>query len=88
MIRDEQDALTPLVESRNHRIKSKPCPRCRGNMHPTIMADYVFSPHDPLPKTVGRCVDCSLVLDPQTNLILETGNPANIEDPFKIDVQD
>lgn len=88
LLDDEVDELSPLVEARNYSIKSRPCLRCKGNMHPSLLVEHAFSPHDPLPRMVGRCVDCGLVLDPQTNLILSTGNPAAIDDPFKIKTQE
>lgn len=53
-------------------------------MHPFIYVEAVYSEHDPLPRTMARCVDCGQVLDPGTGIILELGNPAKIEDPFAI----
>lgn len=84
LIEGYEDELTPLADKRNYRIKSTPCIRCHGNLHPFLDPHRAFTPDSPLPKTLGRCVDCGSIWDPDTNFILNTGDPRKIEEPFPI----
>ena len=88
LIAGEVDELTPLAEARMSELKRTPCTRCGGNMHPELHTAHAYSAHDPLPRTLARCTDCGRLMDPRSGLILETGNPANIEDPFKLSIKD
>jgi hypothetical protein len=84
LLEGHENELTPLAEERLRRIKTKPCPRCQSAMHPYINAQYAFSAHDPLPRTLARCTECRLEWDPLTDLIVANGRPQDIEDPFVI----
>lgn len=84
MIAGVQDELTDLSEAHLAAVKRKPCPRCQSAMHQFVNPKYPFSPHDPLPRVLGRCTECGLEWDPITNLILDTGDPRKVEDPYII----
>jgi len=84
LIQGIQDELTPLAESRTLRIKSMPCPRCGSSMSPQFYAPKVFSEHDPLPRVVAYCQECGATIDPETNIVLDTGDPRRVNDPLPI----
>lgn len=79
-----RDELTELAAKRMESIKGTPCPRCKSAMHPYFHPTTAFSPDDPLPRTIGRCVDCELEWDPLSGLIIKTGNPSKMRDPRPI----
>jgi hypothetical protein len=83
LLQGERDELTDLARARIERIKGTPCPRCSASLHPKI-ANYreVFTPHDPLPRYVAHCIDCGFEGDPESGLIVDTGNAARVKDPL------
>lgn len=84
MIQGIDDELTPLSEKRTAEIKSTPCPRCRSAMSPQLYTPRVFSHHDPLPRVMAYCQDCGATVDPQTNIVLDTGDPRRVDDALPI----
>lgn len=80
----EVDVLGPLAEQRHATMKSRPCPRCGGAMHPELNSATPFVQHDPLPQTLAKCVDCGHTYDPMSGIVISNGNPAKVEDPFDI----
>lgn len=80
MIQGIPDELTPLAEERMRKIKSMPCPRCHASMAPQLYTAQVFSKHDPLPRTIAVCPECTASIDPTTNLVLSTGDGRLVED--------
>ncbi len=84
LIKDEKDALTPLVEERASVISNTPCMRCGAAMQPHLHAPDAFSSDDPLPRQHARCVECGLIWDPKTDLVLDTGDPRKIEEALPI----
>ncbi len=84
MVAGIEDELSDLSETRMASIRKKPCPRCRSAMHPFVNPKHPFSSADHLPRVLGRCTECGLEWDPLTNLILNTGDPRKIMDPYPI----
>jgi hypothetical protein len=84
LIQHDADILSPAQEARAVFHETTPCPRCKGALHPALHSPYAFTQGEVLPRTLARCVDCELLLDPATGLILETGNPGKIEQPLPI----
>lgn len=80
----ETDVLSGMVEKRRYDITAKPCPRCGGAIHQYLDAQYAFTSEDPLPRSTARCVDCSYSYDPQTGIVLNTGNPARVEEALPL----
>lgn len=80
MIAGYRDVLTPEVAERDFRIRNSRCPRCGGAMQTRMHPNFLFSPDDPLPRSVAHCVDCKFTVDPKTNLVLDTGSIANLEE--------
>ncbi len=84
LVQGEADELTPLVEKRSTAIRRTPCLRCGGAMQPHLHAQDAYAPDDPLPRQHARCVDCGLIWDPKTNLVLDTGDPSKIEEALPL----
>lgn len=84
MVRGHEDILTPAMEQRQAKIERTPCPRCGSAMQGHIHANHVFTDAELLPRTCAKCVECGLILDPVTNLILDTGDPRKIEEALPI----
>ena len=80
LIQGVPDILTPLAESRTSGIKRMQCPRCGSSMGPSLYVPAVFSEHDPLPRTVAKCPECGSIIDPQTQIVLHTGDPRAVGD--------
>lgn len=80
MIAGIEDELTPLAEARMAKIKSSACPRCHSSMSPQIHTPNVFSPHDPLPRMMAYCQECTATIDPNTGIVLSTGNGSLVKD--------
>lgn len=79
-----EDELTPAREKHDGVITKTPCMRCGGAMQPHLHASMAFTDASPLPRTVGRCVDCGLILDPISGLVLDTGDASKIEEALPL----
>jgi len=53
-------------------------------MSPQLYVQQMFSAYDPLPRTVAYCQDCGATVDPQTNIVLDTGDPRKVDDALPI----
>lgn len=84
LLAGEQDVLTPLAEQRRFDITTKPCPRCGGAIHQYLDPQHAFSPENPLPRSVGRCVDCGYTYDAASGIVLNNGNPAKVEEALPL----
>jgi ribosomal protein S27AE len=83
LIQGIPDILAPLAEQRMARIKT-PCPRCGAAMAPHLYARQTFTEHDPLPRTMARCPECGAMVDPVTQIVLDTGDPRKIDEALPI----
>lgn len=80
LTRGIQDELTPLAKERSLKIQQMPCPRCKSAMEPHIHPTHTFTEAEMLPRTMARCVECQCTVDPQTGLVLDTGDPRLVQD--------
>ena len=87
LLQGHSNEIGPLQESRHHKAKSYPCPRCGGPMHAQLRAQP-FGTDDPLPRQLLQCVDCEHTVDELSGIVVKTGNVGKIEDPFKINTDD
>ncbi len=71
-----QDELTCEREEQRKLNESIVCPRCRDGMTEEGCGNHPFGGRWTIPKKLLRCPSCKMLLDPDTNLILESGNPA------------
>ena len=53
-------------------------------MSPQLYTPRVFSHHDPLPRVMAYCQDCGATVDPQTNIVLDTGDPRRVDEALPI----
>ena len=60
-----------------YRQKSK-CPRCGEVMQKEFDVRTAHESDDLLPRALLRCSNCGCLIDPHTNLVVETGSPAKI----------
>lgn len=56
-------------------------------MHPQMRTNP-YTSDDPLPRQLLCCVDCEHTVDELTGVVVKLGNPANIDDPFKINTDE
>lgn len=85
MLKGQEDILSPLAAQRNSAIKGTPCPRCGTALSPQLAPiNAVFSPDDPLPKTLGWCQTCDFVASAETSVIYHTGDGRKVDDPLPI----
>lgn len=84
MIEGVEDELTPRSDARLAKIKSMQCPRCGSAMSPQLYAPQVFVQHEPLPRVVAYCQDCGSTIDPETNIVLSTGDGRRVEEALPL----
>lgn len=53
-------------------------------MQNVLFGNEAFRAGDPLPRNVAQCVVCQYAIEPQTGLVVNTGNASLIEDPLPI----
>lgn len=82
LIEHEPDVLAPALEGRTQKF-SVPCPRCGGAMHQRL-AERAFNTNSVLPRTSARCVDCGHEIDTQSGMVMQMGNPAQVEPALPI----
>ncbi len=52
------------------------CPRCRGECKREAVAGHAFAdPETLVPRSCLRCLNCKVLFDPHSDLILERGEP-------------
>ena len=85
LIQGEEDLITPRVELEQQIRDTTPCPRCGGHFEKVLDPDRAFSPDRVLPRFFHKCEVCGYTHDPHSGLVIDLGNPAKAEDPFKID---
>lgn len=73
-----QDVLTPLQEKEAVFFRHSTCPRCQKyGSEPFVNPRAPFSPGNPLPNKLLRCLSCGTEFDPYTRLITKvTTGPA------------
>lgn len=80
LLSTESDYVTEAGDERRERAAGTPCPKCGGALQATMLPDYIFAEHDPLPRFMSKCVDCGHTFNPENGMIIESGNPARVEE--------
>jgi len=88
LLQGEEDMITPEVAATQAIQDSTPCPRCGGHFHKMLDPNRAFSADRALPRSFLQCVDCGYTYDPHTEIVIATGNPAKVKDPFKINARE
>lgn len=58
--------------------RSKKCHRCHSDLHKEFDSRHVFSQGTQIGRALLRCSFCRSLVDPFTNIILDTGNPSKV----------
>ncbi len=88
LIGADEDILTPMADKQLSEIKRYPCAKCGGSMHPDMGGPKPYADGQPLPKVMAKCVDCGRVVDPESGIVISTGNVGKIDDPFHLDTSE
>jgi len=80
MLEGVEDVLTPAAKERTERFKAMRCLYCKGNVIPeSTVEDAERIPEgEILPKALARCLECRCLFEPDTGIVVEKGNLANI----------
>jgi len=74
-----EDVLTPAAQKLDAFYRGFTCPRCKSDLRKEFDAHHAFSDPDSLvPRALLRCDTCGFLLEPHTNVVLESGSPAKI----------
>jgi DNA-directed RNA polymerase subunit RPC12/RpoP len=79
------EGYEPILEGEARKLdtfyRQYRCPRCKGDLQKEFDGRHAFSDSDSLiARALLRCPTCRYIIDPHTNLVLESGNPAKM--PF------
>lgn len=87
LLEGQEDMLTERAEKRRNAIEGAPCPRCYGKLQEVLNDKHPFTDGEILPRILGQCQNCGYTYDPNTGIVVHTGDPreAQMPDPFKID---
>lgn len=67
--------IAPAVAERDYTIKRHTCPRCAGDLQTRFHPNHIYEAGEILPRSVGTCGDCGYTIDPESNLVLDLGDP-------------
>jgi hypothetical protein len=89
MIEGYKDELTPELHKMElfYRTKGR-CKRCGCALRKEFNGRTAFSGDTILPKALLRCDNCGFLLEPFTDLILDTGSAAKIPVDFSPHLDD
>lgn len=72
-----EDVLTPAVTAQEAFYRQFSCPRCKcDDMNKVFNPKTTFSCGTLIPKALLKCGWCALTLDPETGIVVESGNAA------------
>lgn len=77
-LKDEKDILSSAVEEQESFYKSFHCPRCKCDLQKEFDSRHVFSAGNIIPRALLRCPICKYLIDPHSNIILESGDASKI----------
>jgi hypothetical protein len=79
LIEGYQDELTPQARTLEAFYRQFRCPRCKGELQKEFDTRHTFSdPDTAVGRALLRCPTCAFLIDPHSNLVLESGSPAKI----------
>lgn len=78
LLEGQEDVLTPLVNKQRESFSSVSCPNCRaGEVEPILDIVRPFSPGNPLPNSLMKCLSCWTEFNPSNGTITKvTPSPA------------
>jgi uncharacterized C2H2 Zn-finger protein len=72
------DELTPAHDAQEAFYRQFRCPRCDCPLQKEFNAKTAFDDDSLVAKALLRCPNCSYLVEPHTNVVVETGNPAKV----------
>jgi hypothetical protein len=85
LIEGYQDELKTENRTQELLYKTKSrCKRCGCVMHKEFDGRRTFTEESLLPRALLRCPNCGFLLEPFTDLVIESGSPAKI--PFELPI--
>ena len=73
------DVLGPEAKGLDAFYRQFRCPRCKGELQKEFSSKHAFSdPGTAIARALLRCPTCRFLLEPHTNLVIESGSPAKI----------
>lgn len=76
LIEGYEDTLSPEAKAQEAFYRQFRCPRCKQPMNKEFDGRHAFSGDSLVARALLRCGGCDLLLEPDTGLVLESGNPA------------
>jgi hypothetical protein len=71
LLKDQENALKPLVDKEEAFFRASSCPNCRGhNFEASIDPRAPFTPGSPLANRFLRCLTCETEFNPYTGLVM------------------
>ncbi len=80
-IQGYQDELSSAYEAQEALYRNYKCPRCRCALQKEFHGPTAFDSDSVIAKALLRCENCHYLIDPRSNIILETGDASKI--PFE-----
>ncbi len=84
LIEGYQDELSPEAKKQETFYRQFRCKNCQTELQQEIDAKTCFRNGAILPKALLRCALCGYLVDPETGLILSSGNPAKVPEEIPI----
>lgn len=72
------DEITPAVKTRDAFYRQFRCPRCDCELNKEFDVRTCFNGEDIAPKAQLRCPNCSYLVEPHTNVVIEFGDASKI----------
>jgi hypothetical protein len=75
----QKDILTGAIKERDDFYSTFHCPRCNGDLHKEFDSKHTFDGKSIVPRALLRCEICKYLIDPHSNLVVETGDPSKVK---------
>lgn len=75
-----EDVLSPEAKALDAFYRQFTCPRCKGGLVKKFDSRHAFGPGntDMTAHALLNCTTCGYLVEPHTNLVLDSGNPAKM----------
>lgn len=78
LVEGYQDELTPEAKAQDAFYRQFRCPRCQCSLEKRFDARTAFDSESLVAKALLQCPNCSYMVEPHTNLVIDSGNPAKV----------
>lgn len=84
LIEGYHDELSSEVRVQDAFYRQFSCPNCEGDLQREIDAKTCFRGGAIVAKALLRCDLCGYLIDPETRIVLSSGNPAKVPEEIPI----